>query len=463
MDKRINDYLQNSKERFINDLRRLVEINSVRSAPAPGKPFGEGPAKAVDEASAILSEHGFGSENYGGFALEADFGPEPDMMLLAHLDVVPEGDGWTKEPYKLTLDGDIAYGRGTTDDKGAAVACIYALDALKSLYGEPKTGVRLVLGSAEETGSEDMEHYFSLRPVLRYTLSPDADYPLINIEKGHFSPFFKKDVENTGEVRLLSFEGGGTQNIVPSKAKAEISGVSAEAVAPVAKRISAETKVEFTVNKTPDGAVIRADGVSAHASTPEKGNNAQTALIRLMTSLPLEGQVKETLDSLARLFPHGETDGKTVGLKMRDEASGALTLNFGVMSFDGREFLCGADMRCPVSADQTDVPGIFGGAIACCGFEYSCAPNFRKSHYVPEDSPLVETCLKVYEYHTGEKGKALAIGGGTYVHDIEGGIAFGIEFPGKDYRIHGADEYADINELLLTAEMYAAVIKELCY
>ena len=90
-------------------------------------------------------------------------------------------------------------------------------------------------------------------------------------------------------------------------------------------------------------------------------------------------------------------------------------------------------------------------------------PNFRKSHYVPDSSPLVETCLKVYEDHTGEKGKALAIGGGTYVHDIEGGVAFGIEFPGKDYRIHGADEYADINELLLTAAMYAAVIKELCY
>ena len=87
----------------------------------------------------------------------------------------------------------------------------------------------------------------------------------------------------------------------------------------------------------------------------------------------------------------------------------------------------------------------------------------RPAHYVPEDAPLIRTLLEVYEEHTGEKGKCLAIGGGTYVHDIEGGVAFGVEFPGRDYRIHGADEYAPGEELLATAKMYADVIARLCY
>ena len=74
----------------------------------------------------------------------------------------------------MTQEGSILYGRGTTDDKGAALVCIYAMDAVREVFGEPKKGVRLVLGCAEETGSEDMEHYFSVRPTLEYTLSPDA-------------------------------------------------------------------------------------------------------------------------------------------------------------------------------------------------------------------------------------------------------------------------------------------------
>ena len=109
----------------------------------------------------------------------------------------------------MTREGDTVYGRGTTDDKGAALACIYAMEAVRDVLGEPKTGVRLVLGCAEETGSEDMEHYFERRPVLDYTLSPDAQYPLINIEKGRFAPTYEKHFEKqTGKVRIERIDGG---------------------------------------------------------------------------------------------------------------------------------------------------------------------------------------------------------------------------------------------------------------
>jgi succinyl-diaminopimelate desuccinylase len=143
--------------------------------------------------------------------------------------------------------------------------------------------------------------------------------------------------------------------------------------------------------------------------------------------------------------------------------SGALTLNFGVLRYENGTFSCGADMRCPVCADGSGIEETFLAAITPYGFSYAGDPKLTPSHCVPEESRLVQTCLKVYEAHTGEPGRCVAIGGGTYVHDIAGGIAFGIEFPGRDYRIHGADEYADLNELLQTAAMYADVIRELCY
>lgn len=460
-----SDYIRSQKERFISDLRKLVEINSVRTGAKPGEPFGSGGAAALAEAGTILAEHGYEMINYDNYAGEADLGKDPCLMLLAHLDVVPEGDGWTKNPYALTVEGDIAYGRGTTDDKGAALACLLAMDACREVYGEPEKGVRLVLGSGEETGSEDMDHYFSERPVLDYTLSPDADYPLINIEKGRFAPRFSKTIRTDLSGRtVVRIDGGDTANIVPGKAQAVFTGFTEREIREYAEKAAVATGAEFSCEQYGDKVRVLVKGLGAHAANPHLGNNAQTALLTLIASMPLDkDELTDTVNGLLRLFPHNETDGKAAGVKMSDEESGALTLNFGMMKYDGSVMTCGLDLRCPLCATAENVKDVIRDRLTDIGFAFEGEPEMRPVHYVPADSPLVKTLLGVYEKHTGQKGECLAIGGGTYVHDIEGGVAFGIEFPGKDYRIHGADEYCDINEMLLTAEMYADVIKELCY
>jgi succinyl-diaminopimelate desuccinylase len=84
------------------------------------------------------------------------------------------------------------------------------------------------------------------------------------------------------------------------------------------------------------------------------------------------------------------------------------------------------------------------------------------AHYVPAESEFVQTLLRTYENYTGLKGECLAIGGGTYVHDIEGGVAFGCALPGTDNRMHGADEFAVIDELMVSAKMFTQIILELC-
>ena len=47
--------------------------------------------------------------------------------IIGHLDVVPEGEGWTYPPFELTIRDDILYGRGTIDDKGPVIASLYAI------------------------------------------------------------------------------------------------------------------------------------------------------------------------------------------------------------------------------------------------------------------------------------------------------------------------------------------------
>lgn len=464
MKEQISLYIDSQKEGFLKDLKSLVDIKSVREAPLQGMPFGEGPAKALHKAIEISASHGFDAVNFENYAGEITFGNNPELMLLAHLDVVDEGDFWTYEPYNMKIVGDKAYGRGTTDDKGALLCCLYALKAARELFGEPKKGIRLVMGCGEETGSEDMDYYFSKRERLPFTLSPDADYPLINLEKGRFAPTFIKKADNSGEKTVVSFFGGTTANIVPCKSRAVIKGIGKEEIILKAKEAEVLTGVKFSVTEENGLVEISALGISSHAAHPENGNNAQTALITLINSLPLtENETSSSFRALERLFPHNETDGFSAGVKMSDELSGALTLNFGVLSLENGGFRGALDMRCPLCANEKNVKTVIGKALSDSGFRFITDPEMIPVHFVPEDSPIIKTALKVYEEYTGLKGECLSIGGGTYVHDIEGGVAFGIEFPGKDYRIHGADEFAVIDELLLTAKMYTAIIYELCY
>ena len=56
----------------------------------------------------------------------------------------------------------------------------------------------------------------------------------------------------------------------------------------------------------------------------------------------------------------------------------------------------------------------------------------------------------------------IAIGGGTYVHNIPGGVAFGCEFPDFDTKMHCANERARVDDLLRSAKMFALAIARLC-
>ncbi len=461
MNNEVMSLLEKKFDHYAAELKRLVDIRSVREDAACAHPFGDGCARVLDEAGEIAAIHGFKMHNLDYYAGEIDLGDDPSVMILAHLDVVPEGDGWTRKPYDMTVEGDLLYGRGTIDDKGAALAALYALDAVKEVLGIPKGGVRLVLGCGEETGSEDMEYYFRHRQALKYTFTPDASYPLINIEKGRYSPTFKKYIPKSDKcVKILDILGGTTANIVPGTASARISGADKDKIISLCSVISQSTSVQFTVSEEGGIISIAAKGQTAHASTPDHGNNAQTALILVLGDLDTD--LKEDLDFLARTFPHGESDGASLGVKMSDEISGALTLNFGILSFNEQTLTVNFDMRCPICADDGRVRDITENVMLQHGFESDMTCPSR-AHAVDAGSEPVKKALDIYEEFTGQRGTPMAIGGGTYVHDIPGGIAFGVEFPGRDYHMHGADEYASVSEMLLTAKMYAQLIIDLCY
>ncbi len=90
------------------------------------------------------------------------------------------------------------------------------------------------------------------------------------------------------------------------------------------------------------------------------------------------------------------------------------------------------------------------------------AASVSPPHHTPPESDLVTGLLRIYEEYTGERGQALSMGGGTYVHEIEGGVAFGAEFPGRDVHMHEPDERVDVSDLLSGGAMYAEAVKMFC-
>ena len=83
-------------------------------------------------------------------------------------------------------------------------------------------------------------------------------------------------------------------------------------------------------------------------------------------------------------------------------------------------------------------------------------------HYVDENTKFIKTLLDVYEVYSGKKGECIAIGGGTYVHHIENGVAFGPTSNEYETNIHGEGERIKLTDLKQCAGIYAQVMIELC-
>ena len=286
--------------------------------------------------------------------------------------------------------------------------------------------------------------------------TPDGSFPVINVEKGMMRSTFSGRYEG-GSVRRIC--GGSIPNAVPDRAFAEVEGIS---LADINAAIGADNSgAQFTAEEL-DGAVkISVSGKSAHASTPESGINAITALISLLNRLPLQaGAQSDILCGLERIFPFGETDAASVGLKAQDK-TGATTLVFSIFSMENGTLSGTVDVRFPTCLDLKTVEEKERAALSAAGCEFSGFMG-DEPHCVDEDSDFVQALLRVYERIEGEKGRCIAIGGGTYVHHVEGGVAFGAERGDTDYHMHGADEFITVDELLKDAVLFAEAIVEIC-
>lgn len=472
----IDAYIDGKKAEMLDDLAALVRINSQKGEASEGRPFGEGPANALAAGQALLEKYGLITKNYDNYVVTGDLSEaEKGLDVLAHLDVVPVTDDWTvTQPFEPKIVDGRMYGRGTADDKGPAIALLYAMRAIKELGIPMKRSVRLILGADEECGSSDLRYYYGIEEEGPYSFTPDADFPVINIEKGRLEGSFHAGFADGVKLpAILDVKSGTKANVVPQRARFVAAGLEKSVIEEAAAPLAQELGVTFTVAEAseqeaslcPAGTPVYAvetRGQAAHASTPQEGKNALTASLRLIARLPLaasEGQ--RALAALDRLFPYEDTCGKSLGVYREEEQSGAVTLSFSVFAYTPEKMAGTFDARLPIGCTEENTKAPIAQKLAECGITLDDVPMV-KPHCVPGDSPFVKTLLGSYERYTGIKGEPLSTGGGTYVHNLERGVAYGCASPDVDNRMHGDDEFMVIDTLVMSAKIFADAMIKIC-
>jgi len=169
----------------------------------------------------------------------------------------------------------------------------------------------------------------------------------------------------------------------------------------------------------------------------------------------------EYLCTLNSLFPHGDNHGTAFGIDMSDDIAGRITVNFGVLRYDELEFSGNFDSRTPPCADEIDLVGKTRETLKSNGIELTYH-EITGAHHTPEETPFCQKLLRIYEEYTGEPGECISMGGLTYVHDIDGGVAFGVAMPDEDNRAHGANEYLNVEQFIKSAKMFTQAIIDMC-
>lgn len=451
--KDINQIIAALQPEMQETLQKWICIPSVKGEAAPGAPFGPEVRRALDEALRDCARLGFVTRNYDGYIGVAEMGEGSDedaLAILAHLDVVPEGDGWRYPPYGAVIEQGRMYGRGTSDDKGPAAAALYAMKAVKDAGIPLKRKVMLILGCDEESGWEDIAHFNKVAVMPRMGFSPDASYPVINIEKGLCHLSLRAPLHNEG-AELIAFNTGLRPNVVPGKAEATLAG--GEELAMRAQKIFQSLDLPISARAENGAVTLTAEGVNGHAAYPEAARNAIGEMLLALRALGVTGTLGQLADKVGM-----EYDGASLGIKVSDAVSGALTCNMGIIRADAQGVYATLDIRYPLMVNPDMVIRSIRAALP--GFEVA-VDTLKTPHYVPESSELVQSLLDAYHEVTGLARACVAIGGGTYARSLKEGVAFGATLPGGEDLAHQANEYADMNELEQNMKIFASAIVKL--
>lgn len=468
---RTDAWIAAHREEYIAELQSIARIPSVSRADLaqPGAPFGPDCRRVLDYALERGRFYGFDTADHDGYAGSITLGDfDHAIGVIAHLDVVPVGDGWVYPAFGATYlaEHDVLVGRGVDDNKSAFVAGLFAMRMLRE-FGVPlRHGIRLICGTSEETGMQDMQALRRMGHRFPDTsLVPDAGFPVNYAQKGMIDGALT--IPCAGN--LMALDAGSVRNVIPDEAVCVIAADIGAVRAALANADPADAAL-LSLSAEGDGTRIVAKGKSGHAAHPAGGDSAIARLSRVLTASGLlNGTAREAIAALTGLTR--DAYGISEGVAFTDEPSGELTLVYGVAHLRDGVLTVSVDCRYPVTMDGAQLEAGLRRAWAERGFTVQ-AFDLSAPFYIPVDDPRVAALQALYKDVTGRDDPPYAMGGGTYSRAVPGAISFGPGMPGlkRDYSAflpeghggaHGRDEVLPIDKLLTVSRIYVAALAEL--
>lgn len=456
-------WLEEHKNAMVEDIKRLVRIDSVSRPGTDDTPFGRGCVQALEEMLAIGREHGFHCENHGNIV--GSIGGEEkhwDNLIgfWNHLDVVPTGNGWENGPFDPVVKDRFLIGRGVSDNKGPAIGILYVMECLRELKVPLKHELCLFVGTDEERGMEDMEYYTAHYPAPKLSMTPDSGFPVCYGEKGILEG--QMITEGAVSAQVLEARGGNASNMIPDRAWAlfsdreelraeldrlcgaagavpedaaaarergpEACGDAAERTGekratggPVQDKATTAGRISWEIEAR--GIRVTACGTSKHSAAPHGSVNAIHELcvfLKNMTSLSEND--RELFAKIGKLTE--EYDGAEVGIAYRDEVSGQTTCAGTVLAMEEGHLSLTLNIRYAITAkDQEDIAALtaYGAANK---IRFRLERNSRPG-YFPKEHLAVDILTDVYNELTGSDAKSYVMGGGTYARKLPNAFSYG--------------------------------------
>ncbi len=407
-----------NEQQFFSDLAALVAIPSLTGEEAPCRAALE---FVLSRAREMGMRTGITREGDAGWA-EIGTG-KITLGILAHVDVVGIGDRakWHSDPFTLTERAGVFYGRGVEDDKGPVLQCLHAMHTLL-LEGVPlRKRIRLIIGTGEESAWTDMEHYQAQFGTPDYGFSPDAAFPVYNVEKGCV------DIKlSFAAPELSALAAGDSANTVPS----------------------------FAHLRRKDGTELSATGVSVHSSAPEKGDNAILRLAQQAGDAPLWRFLREKFSGATPAVALGLDDGsdtyRGICVGRTVCAPTVLSLENGIASVNiNIRSRPGVSARQLIDALERLAPD-YGFRVA---LDSATTPML-----VEPDRPFIRLMNEVGAAHGIAPG-CLNASGATYCSAFPNHVGWGPTLPPDEGSAHEENEHTSRADLLRVAEIYTDFLR----
>ncbi len=458
-------WIENHFDEYISLLTDYVAIPSVAKPEEDGFPFGKACADALDFMERTMRRYALATDDVdkrvviGTLPGARVFQPDCKTIGIAcHCDVVPPEGAWLRDPYALWKNGDWLTGRGSTDNKGATIAVLFALRYLQEHGVTLQNNVNLYVGSAEEIGMYDMDYLVEHRPLPDFTLVPDAGFPVCYGEKGSMK--FEAEAP-VGDTNLRSFTAGDRGASIAASATAELSPVAAPAE--TAKLLNGFCGITARpVGK--DGIVVASLGKARHTAFPDGGVDAIGQLARALNTVGIvTGPAKDLIAYIGAIT--ADFHGNGLGVPLEDEESGKISDVLTVTRINGGKLSIRFNVRYPVSADATELETRIRKHINGGGFsftEFQCSPAS-----VAQLTPMIHELCDIANRVHGTDDRPYIMGGGTYARKMQPAVAYGMgtpslnidpPYPAGQGRAHQPNESVYIPRMKKGIKIYAQAL-----